>query len=443
MGMQPPTEQVNSNETMPRRAEVVVVGGGIIGVSTALFLAMAGVPVVLCEKGEVAGEQSSRNWGWVRRMGRDPRELPLIVEAIKIWEGLSQLLGEDVGFRQTGILYACENVEEEGQREAWLKAAGPHGLDTHMIKGQALADLMPGATKPWRSGLYTPSDGRAEPQKAAPAIARAAQRQGAIILQRCAVRGIEMASGRVASVVTERGPIACNTVVLAGGIWSTLFCRSLGIRLPQLGVRASVLRTSVVDGPPGAAWSSQFAYRKRLDGGYTIANGSENRAEITPDSFRFFKEFLPLLKIEGRHLQLRFGRPFFESWRLSRPWALDDISPFERVRTLDPDPVEMTLDRAYRSLMRIFPQFKEAKIVQRWGGMIDAMPDTVPVISPIDAVPGLIVGTGFSGHGFGIGPGAGRLLADLALGREPIVDPSPFRHSRFNDGSPIRPLGGV
>ncbi|HEV2501717.1 MAG TPA: FAD-binding oxidoreductase [Mesorhizobium sp.] len=441
--MQPPTETVTSNEIMPRQTEVVVIGGGIIGVSTALFLAMAGVPVVLCEKGEIAGEQSSRNWGWVRRMGRDPRELPLIVEAIKIWEDLSRMLGEDVGFRQTGILYACENAGDEAQREAWLKAAGAYSLDTHMMRGQAVADLMPGAPKPWRSGLYTPSDGRAEPQKAAPAIARAAQRHGAVILQRCAVRGVETTSGRVTSVVTERGPIACKTVVLAGGIWSTLFCRSLGIRLPQLGVRASVLRTSPLDGPPGAAWSSQFAYRKRLDGGYTIANGSENRAEITPDSFRYFMDFLPLLKIEGRHLQLRFGRAFFERWRLERRWALDDVSPFEHIRTLDPDPVETTLDKAYRSLMRVFPRFSEARIVQRWGGMIDAMPDTIPVISPIDALPGLIVGTGFSGHGFGIGPGAGRLLADLALGREPIVDPSPFRHSRFDDGSPIRPFGGV
>lgn len=441
--MQPPTEAVSSNEAMPRQTEVVVIGGGIIGVSTALFLAMAGVPVVLCEKGEIAGEQSSRNWGWVRRMGRDPRELPLIVEAMRIWQGLSGILGEDIGFRQSGILYACENAEDEAQREAWLKAAGPYSLDTHMISGQALDDLMPGAAKPWRSGLYTPSDGRAEPQKAAPAIARAAQRHGAVVLQRCAVRGLETASGRITSVVTERGPITCRVVVLAGGMWSTLFCRRLGVRLPQLGVRASVLRTGPLDGPPGAAWSSQFAYRKRLDGGYTIANGSENRAEITPDSFRFFKEFLPLLRIEGRHLELRFGRPFFDHWRLSRPRALDEISPFEQVRTLDPDPVGKTLDKAYQSLMRVFPQFKNAKIEQRWGGMIDAMPDTVPVISSVDAVPGLLIGTGFSGHGFGIGPGAGRLLADMALGRRPIVDPSAFRLSRFSDGSPIRPLGGV
>ncbi len=167
--MRPPTEDVVSNESMPSQTEVVVVGGGIIGVSTALFLAMAGVPVVLCEKGEIAGEQSSRNWGWVRRMGRDPRELPLIVEAMNIWENISQTLGEDVGFRRTGILYACENAQDEASREGWLKAAGPYALDSKMIGAQQLAGLMPGASKIWRSGLYTPSDGRAEPQKAAPA----------------------------------------------------------------------------------------------------------------------------------------------------------------------------------------------------------------------------------------------------------------------------------
>lgn len=441
--MGPSIQRVTPDSTTPRATEVVVIGGGIIGASAALFLAQAGVPTVLCEKGEIACEQSSRNWGWVRRMGRDPRELPLIGEAMTLWDAFPGALGEDVGFRRSGILYVCGSEEDEARHEAWLGAAGDYALDTRMIRGRELADLMPGVTGAWRSALYTPSDGHAEPQLATVAIARAAQRRGAAILTGCAVRGLETAGGRVSAVVTERGRIGCKAVVLAGGAWSSLFCRSLGVRLPQLCVRASVLRTAPADGPSGAAWTSEFAYRKRQDGGYTIANGLVSRAEIVPDSFRYALDFLPLLKMEWRHLELRIGSPFLAQRRLSRPWSLDEISPFERVRVLDPEPVDGTLDAAHAALVRRFPQFRDVRIEQRWAGMIDATPDTVPVISAIDGLPGLIVATGFSGHGFGIGPGAGRLAAELATGRPTIVDAAPFRHSRFTDGSNPRPMAGL
>ena len=103
---------------MPSRADVVIVGGGIIGASTALFLARKGVSTVLCEKGHIAGEQSSRNWGWCRKMGRDPRELPLIIESLRLWSGMDEMVEGDTGFRQTGILYLCENekaLESFGQ----------------------------------------------------------------------------------------------------------------------------------------------------------------------------------------------------------------------------------------------------------------------------------------------------------------------------------------
>src|SRR5260370_30607266 len=82
-------DAVRSDDVLPARADVVIVGGGIIGASTALFLAQKGVSTVLCEKGHIAGEQSSRNWGWCRKMGRDPRELPLIIESLRLWQGLN------------------------------------------------------------------------------------------------------------------------------------------------------------------------------------------------------------------------------------------------------------------------------------------------------------------------------------------------------------------
>src|SRR5688572_12538951 len=101
--MGPPVDGVPSQDTLPEAADVGIVGGGIIGASAALCLPRQGVSTVLCEKGHVAGEQSSRNWGWCRRMGRDERELPLIMESLRLWDRMDELVGEDVGFRRSGI----------------------------------------------------------------------------------------------------------------------------------------------------------------------------------------------------------------------------------------------------------------------------------------------------------------------------------------------------
>jgi glycine/D-amino acid oxidase-like deaminating enzyme len=438
--MGPPVDAVPNATEFPSSADVVIIGGGIIGASAALFLARQGVSVVLCEKGHVAGEQSSRNWGWVRRMGRDPRELPLIVEAMNIWDGMQQLVGEDVGFRRTGILYLCDTDADIPHHEEWLKNAGDYALDSRIVSGAELAALQPGAVKNYRAALYTKSDGRAEPQKAAPAIARAAIRAGATLLQQCAVRGIDVSAGRIAGVVTEKGTIRTSTVIVAGGAWSSTLCRSLGVKLPQLKVRASVLRTAPVEGgPEGAAYASGFAYRKRLDGGYTIAGGTTSRHEIGPDSFRYLVDFLPMIQREWRDLSLRISPDFFRE--LGRDLKSGDF--YEQNRVLDPSPVTGQLAGARAAIEAAFPMLKGVPTLQQWAGYIDATPDAVPVIAPVQSLPGLILATGFSGHGFGIGPGAGHLVADLVLGRRPIVDPSPFRYERFIDGTKHRPSTGV
>lgn len=436
---------VASDEKLPEEVDVVVIGGGIAGVSTALTLAERGVSVALCEKGEIGAEQSSRNWGWVRKMGRDPREIPLAIEALRQWNGMDSRLGASTGFRVGGIAYLCEDEAALARRSKWLDAARPYQLDTRLISGEEAAKLLPGATRRYAGALYTASDGQAEPQKAAPAMAEGARRHGAHVFTRCAVRGIETKAGRVAAVVTEKGRIRCQGVVLAGGAWSRLFLGSLGVALPQLKMLSSVMRTAPggPELPNGAALGGEYAFRRREDGGYTLANGRAGVHQLVPDSFRLFFDFQAAWKLERKDVRLSFGQRFFEEARLPRRWALDAPSPFEHRRILDPTPSPGILQDASNSLAQALPAMARLDIVQRWAGLIDVTPDAVPVISPVAALPGLVVATGFSGHGFGIGPGAGRLAADLVTDATPVVDPTAFRLSRFAEQPRPKPYGAV
>jgi glycine/D-amino acid oxidase-like deaminating enzyme len=425
-------EAVVVSANVPAQADVVIVGGGIIGVSTAYFLAERGVSVALCEKGLIVAEQSSRNWGWVRQMGRDPVELPLAISSLDLWRGLDERLADTTGFLQTGISYLSETLGEMDAYEAWLEHARAHGIDTRLLGSRDLTSLLPGIHGRFLGGLYTPGDGRAEPTRATPAIARAAARLGAHLVGNCAVRGIERTAGRISAAVTERGTIACSTVVLAGGAWTRLFAGNAGIDFPQLKILGSVARIGPVAGVPDMpVGGSNFAFRKRLDGGYTVAMRNANVASIVPDSFRLFADFAPSLIRQWSELKVRIGGRFIEELRTPRKWALDDISPFERVRILDPTPAERFNRMGLANLARAFPAFANAKILQNWAGLIDVTPDAVPVISPVAHIPGFYLASGFSGHGFGIGPGAGQLVADLVTGKRPSVDPKPFRLDRF------------
>ncbi len=435
--MAPPVDAVTSDPTVPEATGVVIIGGGMIGVCTAFFLAQKGVPVVLCEKGEIAGEQSSRNWGWCRTMGRDPRELPLAIEALRLWPEMNALVGGETGFRRSGIVYLCRAQDDLAKRQAWVEQVGrPCQRDTRLLARDQMDEVLPGLAGHWAGALHAPTDGRAEPAHAAPAIAEGARRSGAVILTRCAVRGVETTAGKVTAVITERGTIGCQSAILAGGVWSSLFCRPLGLRLPQLKVLSSVMRTEPLSGGPEASASGfGFGLRKRLDGGYTVASWSGNVADIVPDSFRYFRDYLPALRLRRGDLRLRLGSRFITELKQPTRWKLDAPSPFEAVRTLDPPAHEPILRQARTHLTEAFPVFRGMRVAGRWGGMIDVTPDGLPVISAVDALPGFFLATGFTGHGFGIGPGAGRLMAELVTGETPVVDPAPFRYSRFTDGT--------
>ena len=177
--------------------------------------------------------------------------------------------------------------------------------------------------------------------------------------------------------------------------------------------------------------ASDFAFRKRADGGYTIARRGVSEAHIVPDSFRLFFDFVPAFIKQRQEVRLAVGNRFFEEARRRRSWRMDERTPFEETRILDPKPSDRLLDEAKRNLIKAFPAFAGMKVAQTWGGLVDATPDAVPVIGEVPRLPGFFIASGFSGHGFGIGPGAGRLIADLLTGSTSSVDAKPFRLERF------------
>ncbi len=418
----------------------MIIGGGIIGASAAYFLAKKGLSVALVEKGRVAGEQSSRNWGWCRQQDRDEAEIPLIKESLRLWDGLSAEIGADTGFRRTGLLYVTENPAELAKWERWMEYARTYQLHSRLLSAAEARAMTPGCDSKWIGGLHTESDGRGEPSMGAPAIATAARRAGVTIHQNCAARGLETEAGKVSAVVTELGTIRTQRVLCAGGAWSSLFCRRHGIDLPQLTVRASVLRTDpapeVFDSGLG---TPTFGIRRRLDGGYTVGFRDQVSFHITPDAFRYLRQFWPAFSYERKHIKLEFGADFFRALGTPRHWALDQPSPFEATRVLDPAPDRELLDRVLANFKAAYPALRGLKIAEAWAGMIDITPDAIPVISPVEKLPGFYLATGFSGHGFGIGPGAGRLAANIVAGDAPIVDPKPFRYSRMIDGTKLAP----
>jgi glycine/D-amino acid oxidase-like deaminating enzyme len=429
---------VTFNDELPDSADVVVIGGGVIGISTAWYLREQGLSVLVCDKGRVAGEQSSRNWGWVRVTARDPAEVPIAQESLRCWDEISKSIDDDTGFTRQGILLLAETERDMADCEEWMKTAGEYGVDTRLLSASQVAEHVDGLQAGWRGGTITPSDARAEPFKAVPAIARGLQKRGGLIREDCAVRMLDVQAGAVAGVVTEAGTVKTQAVVCAAGAWSNLFLANHGIRFPQLTVRGTVVRT--VAAPEiyaGAAGFKDIFLRRRQDGGYTVASEWFDHT-IAANSFRYFFDFMPTLA-SGSHVGLRIGRDVTQRGFTARHWDGAKVSPFEANRVLNPTPSEAGLRKIRDCLARRVPQLADVEFAEAWAGMIDATPDVVPVLDSIGSQPGLFLACGFSGHGFGIGPGAGKVMANVVTSRPTGFDLDRFRFSRFSDGSKIRP----
>jgi glycine/D-amino acid oxidase-like deaminating enzyme len=423
----PPLGTVTGDTALPARVDAVVIGGGIAGVAAAYFLARKGRSVALVEKGHIAGEQSSRNWGWCRTQNRDRREIPLQLLSMEIWDSLAKDIGDDTGFRRSGLIYATKSEADLAAWSAWIDMAREFQVHNRLLSPAETKALTPGNEQDWIGGVHCPTDGRAEPTMAAPALAAAARALGVTL----------------AGVVTERGRIAAEAVLCAGGAWSSLFCRRHGIDLPQAGIRSTVFATT--PGPevtPGGLVTPDFTLSRRFDGSYIVAAQDRGRLEVTPQGMRYARQFWPTFQSRRKSLRIGIGRSFLEGPEaIAGKWAMDRPTPFERNRVFAPPPDTRVAGPALAKVKAAYPALAGLGVGGIWAGWIDMMPDGIPVISPVETLPGFYLATGFSGHGFGIGPGAGRLAADLVAGDPPSVDPTPFRYSRFADGSKLATPG--
>jgi len=425
----------------PDKTDVVVIGGGVIGVCTALYLARSGQQVTLLEKGRIAAEQSSRNWGWIRQQGRDPAELPIMVEAGHLWRSLAEQTNHAIGLQQAGVTYLAADEAELVRFEAWMPHAQARGVDSKLLSSAEVARMIPGLARRYAGAMVTPSDMRAEPWVAVLAFAAIAAREGVRIIENCAVRTLDIAAGRVVGVITEAGRISANEVVLAGGAWSALFLRNHGVALPQLSVRESAAATMPLpEVHSGAASDTSVAFRRRTDGGYTLAPSDAPELFVGPDAFRSFRHYLPQLRRNplGQRLLPAAPKGYPDAWGTRRTWTGADATPFEAMRVLNPAPNMRKITQAVEGFSALFPDLPPVRLKAAWAGMIDTMPDILPVVDRCAALPGLTIGTGMSGHGFGIGPAMGRVLASLVLGDDPGHDLTRFRLSRFSDGSTLQ-----
>jgi glycine/D-amino acid oxidase-like deaminating enzyme len=425
-----PDDVIAAADSLPGQADVVVIGGGIIGAASAFHLAGAGLRTVLLEADKVSSQQSGRNWGFVRTQYRDPLELPLAVEALALWPGLErELEAGAVGWRRTGCVFAAATPKEMATFSGWHDKTRETARDARLLSAREVTDLLPSLRGKTEGALYTATDGQAEPALATRAFARAAAQRGVRIIEDCGAFAIETAGGMVSGVQTEHGLIRCSVVVCAAGAQSHRLLAPLGLSLPQQSVRSTVSLTVPLP-PLSEACFCGFGVglRQRADGSCVIAADSTSDIDLSLDSFRAARLFLPGLLRHGSGFSLRLGRPFVDDLhqRLAVPGRERAIARQLRI------PANRKLATRTSAIVRdLFAGAAEIEIVKSWAGRIDVLPDALPVLDAPAEIGGLVVATGFSGHGFGLAPAVGRHVARLVKGEAPATILAPLKLDRF------------
>ena len=369
--------------------DVIVIGAGISGAATALELAAEGVEVLLLDRYGPAAMASGWTLAGVRQSGRHPAELPLARAAVAQWATLADRLDGPTHYIRQGNLRLARTAEEVAVIRRLVAEQSAAGLDLRFLPDAAsVCAVAPAVAETVLAGSFCPTDGHADPVATVESFVRAAERLGAVLRFGEAAEAIEVADGRVTGVRTASGVIPAGRVVLAAGLFGNALLAPLGLSVPIEVPMVTALRSEPA--PPQLApvigvANADCAGRQEADGRWRVTSGRE-------------------------------------TW----PGALaeEDGRPVMR-------PSAASIAETVIRFGAVVPAFRAARIERVWAGLIDLTPDGLPVLDAPDAVRGLVIGMGFSGHGFCLGPVTGRILADLAQGRTPALPIVPFRLDRF------------
>jgi sarcosine oxidase subunit beta len=369
------------------RADVIVLGGGLMGAAAAFFLRQRGLSVILLERGLVGAQASGVNFGNVRRQGRFLPQLPLANRARAVWGRLPELLGEDAEFLPTGHLRVAYTPETVAMMEAYCGDARPYGLDLEILSGNAVRARFPWLSTEVLAGSYSPDDGHANPRLATPAFARAARRAGARIEENAEVLNLER----------EGADYRLETA--DGRIW-----------------RAPVVQVSA------GAWAGRIAARLEEPVPLTPRGPQMGVTETVPYALE------PVLGITTKEVreviylrQVARGNIVFGG--TGHGPADLDAPPFRA------DP-RITLHQ-FTQLRRMVPALGALRIIRTWSGIEGYMRDDIPVMGPSAKWPGLFYAFGFCGHGFQLGPGVGEVMAELIATGRTETPIEPFHIGRF------------
>lgn len=372
--------------TVPERAEVVVVGGGVIGTSIAYHLARSGVrDVVLLERDELGSGSTCKAAGGVRATFSNAANIALGLRGLEAYARFLQETGQEIDFRRDGYLYLLSDPADVDVFVESVALQNSCGVPSRMVGPEEALRRSPLiSTDGLLAACWSPEDAGATPESVVLGYATAARRHGAVLVRHCAVTGIESSGGTITGVLTEHGRIATSTVVCAAGAWSRSVGAMVGVDLPVRPVRRQIALTEPVRDLPASLPALTIDF---------------------PSSFYFSREGRGLLfgwsdPAEPEGFNLRFE---LEDW-------LAGVG-------------EIALRRA--------PAVLEHGITGGWAGLYEVTPDRNQIIDRSSEVEGLLVATGYSGHGFLMGPATGEIVRDLYLGVEPGYDIAPFALSRF------------
>jgi glycine/D-amino acid oxidase-like deaminating enzyme len=420
--------RIGSDE-LPSRADVVVLGGGIVGLAAAFELAEQGMKVCLLDRSQAGSAQSTRNWGFIRQQGRSVEELPLMIEATQMWLELEKRLDCDMDLVQGGNLRLTDSPDRAEDYTRWIDMARSFGLDSRVARAEEVEQIMPGFTGRYLMAIFTPSDGQVNPIKAVTAYVNALRGRDVEIYENYRATGIVTAANQVVGVQTDDGFIGTSTVVLAAGAGSKALLRSVGLEVPIHFVGQTVALTTAVPKLTNACvWTGKIGFRQARSGGIVLSSGGLGDVKVDLDALasllspRQFSQAFPMYWKNREYLRVRPREVVSALTSRRKDGVFEDVARYSDVAS------------ALETLSRYFPELR-CGISMAWAGTIDGTPDALPVIDAVDHVSGLVVATGMSGHGFGIAPSVGKIVADLVTCGSSNHDLNPFRLRRFRDGA--------